>query len=130
MGARCLRGRAPLPTGVVVPHHRAGAAAPLEVVADVVGGHAAQRGFDVVAVPVVGEAGADCAAHDRQAVFGDATALLYLYFCIRFLYWSRVSETRTLRSQAVLGKAKPKQYGLALVGTPLQSRNNSIQRET
>lgn len=76
--------RHPLTAGVVVPRHRAGAAAPLEVVADVIGGHAAQRGFDVVAVPVVGEAGADCAAHDRQAVFGDATALLYLYFCIRF----------------------------------------------
>ena len=44
--------RHPLPIGVVVPCHRAGAAAPLEVVADVIGGHAAQRGLGAVAVPV------------------------------------------------------------------------------
>jgi len=38
---------------VIVPPHVAGSAAPLEVVADVVGGHTAQRGFDAVAVAVI-----------------------------------------------------------------------------
>ena len=47
--------RHPLPIGVVVPCHRAGAAAPLEVVADVISGHAAQRGFDAVAIAIVDE---------------------------------------------------------------------------
>ena len=46
----------PLPIGVVVPRHRAGTAAPLEVVADVIGGHAAQRGFDAVTVTANNEA--------------------------------------------------------------------------
>ena len=45
--------RHPLPIGVVVPRHRAGAAAPLEVVADVIGGHAAQRGAHAVLVAIV-----------------------------------------------------------------------------
>jgi hypothetical protein len=42
-----------LPIRVIVPPHVAGSAAPLEVVADVVGGHTAQRGFDAVAVAVI-----------------------------------------------------------------------------
>ena len=39
-------------------------------VTDVVGGHAAQHGFDAIAVAVVDEAGAGRAAHGRQAVLG------------------------------------------------------------
>ena len=59
-----------LTAGVVVLDHRGRAAGPLEVGADVVGGHAAHYGFDAVAVAVVGEAGAGRAAYSRQAVFG------------------------------------------------------------
>ena len=39
-----------LAAGVVVFDHRAHAAGPLEVGADVVGGHAVQHGFDAVAI--------------------------------------------------------------------------------
>ena len=42
--------RHPLTAGVVVFDHRARTTGPLEVVADVVGGHATQHGFDAVAV--------------------------------------------------------------------------------
>ena len=62
--------RHPLTIRVVVLDYRTRAAGPLEVGADVVGGHAAHYGFDAVAVAVVDEAGAGCAAHGRQAVFG------------------------------------------------------------
>ncbi len=56
------------------------AAGPLEVVADVVGGHAAHYGFDAVAVAVVDKGGAGRAAYGRQAVFGDTMAVLHLLF--------------------------------------------------
>jgi len=45
-----LAHRHALTAGVVVLDHRTGAAGPLEVVADVVGGHAVQHGFDAGAV--------------------------------------------------------------------------------
>ena len=54
---RQTSGQAPLTAGVVVLDHRARTAGPLEVVADVVGGHAAHYGFDAVAVAVVDEVG-------------------------------------------------------------------------
>lgn len=66
----------PLATRVVVLDHRGRTAGPLEVGADVVGGHAAQHGFDAVAVlhsgqaAVVDEAGAGCAAYGCQATLG------------------------------------------------------------
>jgi len=79
-------GQAPLTAGVVILDHRARAAGPLEVGADVVGGHAAHYGLDAVAVPslhsgqaaVVDEGGAGCAAYGRQAVFGIVAEALYM----------------------------------------------------
>ena len=68
-------GQAPLTAGVVVLDHRARTAGPLEVTADVVGGHAAHCGAHAVAVTVVGEAGAGRAAYGRQAVFDQYTSL-------------------------------------------------------
>ena len=71
-----LAHRYPLTAGVVVFDHLARAAGPPEVIADVGGGHAVQHGFDKGAVPaseqavVVDEAGARCAAHGGQAIFG------------------------------------------------------------
>ena len=59
-----------LTAGVVVLDHRAGAAGPLEMGADVVRRHAVQHGFDAVAVAVVDKAGAGRVAYGRQAVFG------------------------------------------------------------
>jgi len=50
---RQTSGQAPLTAGVVVFDHRARAAGPLEVGADVAGGHAVQHGFDAVAVAVI-----------------------------------------------------------------------------
>jgi len=44
--------------------------APVEVVADVVGGRAVQHGFDAGAVAVVHKAGTRRAAYGRQAVLG------------------------------------------------------------
>lgn len=48
-----LAHRHPLTTGVVVLDHRARVAGPLEVGADVVGGHAVQHGVDAVAVALI-----------------------------------------------------------------------------
>jgi len=45
-----LTHRHPLTAGIVILDHRARTTGPLEVVADVVGGHATQHGFDAVAV--------------------------------------------------------------------------------
>ena len=49
---RQTSGQAPLTAGVVVLDHRARTAGPLEVVADVVGGHVVHHGFDAVAIAV------------------------------------------------------------------------------
>lgn len=46
------------------------AAGPLEVGADVIGGHAVQHGVDAGAIAIIREAGTRRAAHGCQAVFG------------------------------------------------------------
>ena len=51
--------------------------ASVEVVADVVGGHAVQHGFDKGAGAIVRKVSVRYAAHDHRTVFGDAAALLH-----------------------------------------------------
>ncbi len=75
--------RYPLTASVVVFDHRGRAAGPLEVGADVVGGHAAHCRLDAVAVPslhsgqaaIVNEAGAGRAAHSRFSALHSDVAL-------------------------------------------------------
>jgi hypothetical protein len=64
--------------GVIVLFHRAGAARPLEVIAHVGGGDAAEGGLDPVAVPIVNERGAGRAAHARQAGFDVSSKVLFI----------------------------------------------------
>ena len=59
-----------LPIGVVVARHCRCVAPPFQVVAHVISGHAAQRGFDAVAVAIVDETRACGAADGCQAIFG------------------------------------------------------------
>ena len=91
--------RHPLTAGVVIFLRRA-AIDVLVVVADVVGGHAVQHGFDAVAVAVVDEAGVGGAAYGLQTVFDQYTTRALPYALTPTL---RQRCTTTLHTSIICG---------------------------
>jgi len=88
-----LAHRHTLTAGVVVFDHRAGAAGPLVVGADVVNGHAVQHGFDAVAVPSL---------RSGQAAIIDEAGIVALLFQLILAHlwsskWGKLSHPISLK---------------------------------